>query len=484
VKITRIEINNFRGFPGPATYTFDLAGGKNLLLYGENGSGKSSLYHALDQLLADDRRKNPAFSDFANLFAKDENNQPIEGGFVTVHLDSDPSTLLTWGHDGPRPNGEIVRDAAMRKGFLEYRSLLKTNFVEGTLEERLFNLAVEVLLARIPVTLGGTPRALSEHWRRVRVPPTHHSNRLRQTASAIDVFNRAFQAVLPRVEAKATELLEYFTNHHLRLRLTADDLFYDKGTRSIKNQVLRLSVEFNGQPISGHEAILNEARLSALALALYLASVILSNPAPGPAAPSPLKLLVLDDVLIGLDLSNRLPLLDILDKHFADYQIILSTFDRVWYDLARLQTEESGKWVYAELFSRRLGNPGYDVPVLKAGRPYIQTARAHFAAHDYRAAAVYARAEFEARLKNFCEKKGLPVQYRKESRLTQSDDLWKAVIGTSGGDGACHVDDETRDKVSCLRKTVLNPLSHADESSITRAEVEAAIGVVQGLKFV
>lgn len=34
------------GFPGPEVFTFDLTGGKNLLLYGENGSGKSSLYVA------------------------------------------------------------------------------------------------------------------------------------------------------------------------------------------------------------------------------------------------------------------------------------------------------------------------------------------------------------------------------------------------------------------------------------------------------
>jgi hypothetical protein len=54
-------------------------------------------------------------------------------------------------------------------------------------------------------------------------------------------------------------------------------------------------------------------------LALYLASVLLSNPAPGGAVPDPFKLLVLDDVLIGLDLSNRLPLLEILEKHFGDF---------------------------------------------------------------------------------------------------------------------------------------------------------------------
>jgi len=43
---------------------------------------------------------------------------------------------------------------------------------------------------------------------------------------------------------------------------------------------------------------------------------------------SPYKLLLLDDVVIGLNMSLRLPLLEILQKDFDDeYQIIMTTFD-------------------------------------------------------------------------------------------------------------------------------------------------------------
>ena len=46
MKITKIEIKNFRAFYGK--YLIDLhKAGKNLLVYGENGSGKTSLYQAL-----------------------------------------------------------------------------------------------------------------------------------------------------------------------------------------------------------------------------------------------------------------------------------------------------------------------------------------------------------------------------------------------------------------------------------------------------
>ena len=53
MKITKIEIKNFRAFP--KDYHIDLYNaGKNLLVYGENGSGKSSLYLALKYFFESD----------------------------------------------------------------------------------------------------------------------------------------------------------------------------------------------------------------------------------------------------------------------------------------------------------------------------------------------------------------------------------------------------------------------------------------------
>jgi hypothetical protein len=65
-----------------------------------------------------------------------------------------------------------------------------------------------------------------------------------------------------------------------------------------------------------------------------------------------------------------------------------------------------------------------------------------------------------------------------------SEDLWQAVTGTRGGDGRYHVDAATKAIIEALRKVVLNPLSHAGASSITRAEVDAAIKAVEGLSFI
>jgi hypothetical protein len=45
------------------------------------------------------------------------------------------------------------------------------------------------------------------------------------------------------------------------------------------------------------------------------------------------------------------------------------------------------------------------------------------------------------------------------------------------------VDNSTKANIEALRKVVLNPLNHAGASSITKAEVEAAIKAVEGLSF-
>ncbi len=62
MRITEIEIKNFRAFYG--SYQINLhKAGKNLLIYGENGSGKSSLYMAL-KLFLESAVSSHQFEDF------------------------------------------------------------------------------------------------------------------------------------------------------------------------------------------------------------------------------------------------------------------------------------------------------------------------------------------------------------------------------------------------------------------------------------
>ena len=83
MRITKIEIKNFRSFYG--SYQIDLhKAGKNLLIYGENGSGKSSLYLAL-KLFLESATHDHQFEAYQNIFIKDDDN-----GYIKMCLRADP----------------------------------------------------------------------------------------------------------------------------------------------------------------------------------------------------------------------------------------------------------------------------------------------------------------------------------------------------------------------------------------------------------
>ena len=67
MRITEIEIKNFKAFYG--NYRINLRkSGKNLLVYGENGSGKSSLYFALKLFLESGDNPSYRFENDQNIF--------------------------------------------------------------------------------------------------------------------------------------------------------------------------------------------------------------------------------------------------------------------------------------------------------------------------------------------------------------------------------------------------------------------------------
>ena len=66
MRITGVELRNFRAFYGDYHINLHKAG-KNLLVYGENGSGKSSLYLALKLFLESSEGKH-RFAAHQNIF--------------------------------------------------------------------------------------------------------------------------------------------------------------------------------------------------------------------------------------------------------------------------------------------------------------------------------------------------------------------------------------------------------------------------------
>ena len=137
-------------------------------------------------------------------------------------------------------------------------------------------------------------------------------------------INEAIDLMLPPLKEETNRLLKALRWDDLEI----EDFYFShlgcnwglaRPNRKIRNQKITFDLKQRGEEIDEPHDVLNEARQSGLAIALYLAGRLLMSKTMQIETP---KLMVLDDVLIGLDQSNRLPVLELLNKEFADWQII------------------------------------------------------------------------------------------------------------------------------------------------------------------
>lgn len=486
-RIASIGLSDYRAFPGGPPYEFKLgAEGKNLLLLGDNGSGKTSLFRALHDLMATHPPPD-SFADLRHLFA------PGEEGFISVQLTKGGANEFRWEYGEPHPRqtaGQPYVLFAERCRFLDYRALLETNFVHRTSTPNLFQLLVNDVLRDLPVIAGGRQERLKDVHERMRSakPRNHRSpRRLRWADQACAEFSTVLANHLPEVVREGNRLLAKMCHEGTTFDLKPGTARYDRAIRDFTGQEIALSVTLYGQPLPHPQLFLNEARLTALALAIYLgaAGLILRSLASSPDGTTPARLLVLDDVLIGLDMANRLPVLKLLQEEFTDWQVLLFTYDRVWFDLAKESTENTGRWAYLNLREVPAGPGRPGRPLIEPGPDALATADKHFQAGDLTAAAVYIRTAFETRVKNVCRNYGLRVAYEPNPKAVKIDQLWEAIVERQNERKAASkpnfIDPTLLADVEAVRSTILNQLSHAGAPTFDPKEVKFALGTIQRL---
>ena len=465
MKITKISLRHFKAFQGE--YNINLPNGCNLLLYGENGSGKSSLYLALNLFFA----TNSPFDKHKNIFVT------TDEGFVKLDIGDLTKAPNTYEWDATtHPSMEpLIIEASKTKGFLDYKALLETHFVHRH-EDRvnIFDLLVNNLLANVHDPISR--RTFREEWNGIGPMVSERKSRsnTEYISKRLSEIDAGLIAVLSELTDKSNQILGIFDqNVKVELSMEERGLRFDPDNKIISGKTIELKADYYGQPVLHHH-FLNEARLSAIAISIYLAALLLSPP-------SQLGILFLDDVLIGLDMSNRLPLLDILEKYFTDWQIILATYDKVWFDMAWQRMKDTKKWQKGELYCCSGG--GCDFPVYKEDRTdYLAIAKHHLDNSDLKAAAIYIRSAYELVLKRFCDKHKLPVRYCEKVKEQKAEDFWKVVRAKELRIGANLLSASLKRDVELFRSTVLNQLSHAAPVNLVRAEVESAHKTVTALQ--
>lgn len=466
MRITEIEIRNFKAFYG--TYQINQhKSGKNLLIYGENGSGKSSLYFALKRFLESGDDPSYRFENDQNIFITD-------AGYIKLYLRADQRSKqysYEWSESVRETEDELIIEASKTKGFLDYKSLLETHYVHRESDTvNVFNLLVDTLLANT-VNIAG--RSLATDWVDIQ-PPYPRRNATSQIATLerlIENFNNELENRLAELQPKASEILGKF-GHNVAINFDFPGVQYNRDNRTLDNQQILLTVEFFDRNIPEHHRFLNEARLSAIAIAIYFSSILIQPE-------SSLKILALDDVLIGLDMSNRLPVLDILEEYFPEHQIFLTPYDKAWYEIVKQRTSEA-EWKYAEFYASATDK--YEIPIYMEDRAYLEKAKEYFAASDYKACVIYLRTAFEAAIKKFCEKKNLRVKYRENPKDLTSNDFWTPIKTGTLKAGTPFLEQNLIGEIELYRSIILNPLSHAHTVTMVKNEISEAIKVVEKLE--
>ncbi len=467
MKILKIYVKNFRGFKGE--YFIDLNKGSNLLIYGENGSGKSSLFQALDLFFS---INNVSFSAYQNIFAEPDD------GYIKLEIgDLKSEPLIYEWEPTTHPSSEsIIVDIAKTKGFLDYRSLLVTHFDHRYTDYiNIFGLIVNTLLANTISPISKRP--LGEEWIEIeKIMSGRKGNQHEEMLNRIiSDFFPALTILLEEVAVNANKILKIF-EQDISINFKFEEQKINKivaTKKQYKPEVL-LSATYFKRDIYRHHFFLNEARLSAIAISIYLGSLLL-NP------PSRLRILFLDDILLGLDMSNRIPLLSVLNEFFSDWQILLSTFDRTWFEITKQRVNgQKSTWKACEFYCDRTDE--CDIPVYVESHDYISSAQKHLLANDYKAAVIYIRTAYESEIKWFCNKYHLYIQYYENPKDQKSECFWQAIKEYYKKDNRV-LSTDLIINVELYRSTVLNKLSHDVPINITRREVEDALKTVENLRL-
>ncbi|MFC2128310.1 AAA family ATPase [Bacteroidota bacterium] len=495
MKIQKVKIKDYKAFYGK--HEINVAG-KNLFVYGENGSGKSSFYYALKDFFQSSNEK-IIYDETENIFLTKRQKgkgyiqltfNPDKDGTVT-----DKTYTLKKNFKNTYAAGDTsIRDAVKLKSFLTYKHLLDIHHIKKDKEIDLFDLLVKGVLKHFKSVAITGNKELGELWsdfEKATAKPLEGrryniTQKRLDVNAAINIFNNAFKKLfqegsIENILTYAQPILNKF-GHNIELKLNYTEAKPTANYASFERNHVCVKIKYLNKEIDKPHIFLNEARLSAIAISIYLGMI--KRHIQG----LPCKILFLDDIFIGLDIGNRLPFLKILDSDFSAYQVFITTYDKPWYEFVKSSyLNNNAAWKSYEFYARR-SRKGFEIPILREDKSnshvqnYIDTAEDYFNSGDNKAAGVYLRSAFEFILKRYCYRK-VPVLFQTDISKMKTDTFWNAVKKFKTTHQACGLTPATTTQIDHYKALVLNPLSHHDVNKHEiSTEISGAITTIKTLK--
>lgn len=472
-RITNIYIKNFKAYKDGVNIS--MPNGENLLLYGENGSGKSSLFSGIMYFF--DKSNNFHLKPQVNIYSGSVASQvrlvfkDFVNGIEEEYYASEselPDDLKF---------SQFIKVSDLTKGFLDYRDLLSL-YMNKEDNTNLFDVFIKLIgnmanpASRDTRTINQKFDSIYNKLKRIKIRRGKNYDDVIKNLLSID--NEIKSSLDLYFSTLNTFLNRYFPDLRVKLSYTISALKLPSRGQISNAKIqaeLHLKVEKDGTPLKNYTHILNEARLSAIGICIYL-SALKNSPQD-----IDYKILFLDDIFIGLDMGNRIPILNILEQEFTDYQIIISTYDRGWYNMARRIFNAGNiiKWKFVEVFAgEETLEDGRIItkPIITSGDSNLERARKYLhnqISFDYPASANYFRKCIEQLLTESFPKTifrddndELLEKYKLTQILSRSLQFCKSIPG--------YVDSLPRvisdlTTLHGLLSSLLHPLSHYDPNS-------------------
>ena len=509
-KINTLTLSNFKFFGKKEVININ---GNHLLLYGENGSGKSSLFWGVYTLLEASFKRSAETDKYFQPFGINEESLvniyatkrtcPITNkehcdSCIKIETDNNAEYVLSLLDSAICGNTD-VQESRKATDFINYQSIFKFQDFKNSETPDLyevFNYSVlpYVTFPSFPIK-GKTLTNAGSMWEEYKKGPgttiNHNGDTIQvyknspEYSDFLDFekhFNDQFVKLIDFINSHASDYvkklgyniefeLKYIPPTHIKKDKNYEwtSFHIDLAITSYNNQAVQ---------IKKPQSFLNEAKMSAIAVAIRLAII---DQRIGTAVPDALKVLVLDDLMISLDMSNRDRLMDLLLDDFVNrYQILFFTHDKTLFDFVDYkikQHKQDTKWLRKEMYVGEDDITKQEHPVIIDGEcdSYVK-AQKYYNAKDYTTCALYIRKALEEIVTEF-----LPDEYCKnaEGRFVELNTLWKRLLQYTNS-----IPDEIKRRFSQSKLTILNPSAHYQKLSypIYKRELLDAIKLIEDIK--
>lgn len=506
--IKTIEIANFKY----AHNVFRLDFGnekKNLLLYGENGCGKSTIYWALYTLYQSYFKENPDevrkyfdVNNHQNLLNRYHNSPDqslisveygdCTGGIKNLRLAYHDTSLV-------RSGDSFVQNTATNSDFMNYKALTSFFDFRNSMATDVFPFFEKELLPLLDLTDkchhimddGETITSYAgEWWSYLNTVPLDlpknaagwidvESEDYGKFIDAISDFNTRLQTQLGILEADTKDMLvSKFNVADIDVKFEFTGAEFNRVWAQhphLRDEKLHCPIilikaivdreiiaQEDKKQIAHPKTFFNEAQLTKIALAIRLA---LFEARSDSTASNANALLCIDDMLVSLDMANRMDVINILLDYADAYQVIILTHDRAFYNMFRMEIDsrhKSSEWLYKQMFilDEGMSTDPVPEPTIVDDKDNMQMALLHIHNRDFAAAGNYLRKECETVLQKLYMRNEVlapnsdgTIKKLELAKLIQYIPKFLKLYGLPNGLGS---------HLNSYRKAILNPMSHAD----------------------